>query len=109
CHNNSLTAMTVASARVKGVPVNEQIAKDQLRRIAAFLRENGERALENDGLPGGNDTVSYILLGMAAEKYPSDAITDIWARYVKYNQAPDGRWKRKSLQPPLEASDFEVT
>ena len=109
CHNNSLTAMTVAAVRPKGLPVNEQIAKDQLRRIAAFLQENGERALENEGLPGGVDTVSYILLGMAAEKYPSDPITDVWARYVKNNQSPDGRWKCGSLRPPLESSDFEVT
>ena len=64
--------MTVAAARVKGVKVNDQIAKDQSRRIAAFLQENAERALENDGLPGGVDTVSYILLGMAADGYPSD-------------------------------------
>jgi ankyrin repeat protein len=109
CHNNSLTAMTVAAARVKGVPVNEQIARDQLRGIAAFLRENGERALENEGIPGGLDTVSYILLGMAAEKYPGDPITDVWARYVKNNQSPDGRWKCLALRPPLESSDFEVT
>ncbi len=109
CHNNSLTAMTVAAARAKGVRVNERIAKDQLRRIAAFLQENGERALENEGLPGGIDTVSYILLGMAAEKYPGDPATDVWARYVKNNQAPDGRWKCGTLRPPHEASDFEVT
>ena len=109
CHNNSLTAMTMAAARAKGVRVNEQIAKDQLRRIAAFLQENSERALENVGIPGGIDTVSYILLGMAAEKYPSDPITDVWARYVKNNQSPDGRWKCASLRPPLESSDFEVT
>jgi ankyrin repeat protein len=109
CHNNSLTAMTVAAMRSKGLRVDEQIAKDQLRKIAAFLEENGERALENEGLPGGNDTVSYILLGMAAEKYPSDPITDIWARYLKNNQAPDGRWRCGSRRPPLEASDFEVT
>jgi hypothetical protein len=109
CHNNSLTAMTVSAARAKGVPVNDQIAKDQLRRIAAFMKENDERALENEGIPGGLDTVSYILLGMAAEKYPSDPITDVWARYVKNNQSPDGRWKCQTLRPPLEASDFEVT
>jgi squalene cyclase len=109
CHNNSLTAMTVAAARAKGLRVDEQIAKDQLRRIVAFLQENSERALENDGLPGGIDTVSYILLGMAAEKYPSDPITDVWARYVKNNQSPDGRWRCASLRPPLESSDFEVT
>lgn len=101
--------MTVVAARAKGVRVNEQIAKDQLRRIAAFLQENAERALENEGIPGGIDTVSYILLGMAVEKYPSDRITDVWARYVKNNQSPDGRWKCATLRPPLESSDFEVT
>jgi squalene cyclase len=65
--------------------------------------------LENEGIPGGIDTVSYILLGMAAENYPSDPITDVWARYVKNNQSPDGRWKCQTLRPPLESSDFEVT
>ena len=109
CHNNSLTAMTIAAARAKGVKVNEHIASAQLKRIAAFLEENRERALENVGLPGGIDTVSYILLGMAAEKYPSDPLTDVWARYVKNNQSPDGRWQCASLRPPLESSDFQVT
>ena len=109
CHNNSLTAMTMAAAREKGMRVDEQIASSQLHRIAAFLEENRERALENVGIPGGIDTVSYILLGMAAEKYPSDSITDAWARYVKNNQSPDGRWQCLSLRPPLESSDFQVT
>jgi ankyrin repeat protein len=109
CHNNSLTAMTVARARVQGVKVNEPIAKDQLRRIAAFMQENAERGLENEGIPGGVDTVSYILLGMAADGYPSDPITDVWARYIKNNQAPDGRFKCQSLRPPLESSDVQVT
>jgi hypothetical protein len=109
CHNNSLTAMTMVAVRGKGARVDEHIARTQLRRIAAFLDENRERALENVGLPGGIDTVSYILLGMAAEKYPSDSITDAWARYVKNNQSPDGRWQCGSLRPPLESSDFQVT
>ncbi|HET7154967.1 MAG TPA: ankyrin repeat domain-containing protein, partial [Hyphomicrobiaceae bacterium] len=109
CHNNSLTAMTVAAVRAKGVRMDEDIARAQLQRIAAYLDENRERALENVGIPGGIDTVSYILLGMAAEKYPSDSTTDAWARYVKNNQSPDGRWQCGSLRPPLESSDFQVT
>jgi ankyrin repeat protein len=109
CHNNSLTAMTTAAARAKGLRIDERIVKDQLRRIAAFMQENAERGLQNEGIPGGLDTVSYTLLGMAAEKYPSDAITDVWARYLKNNQSPDGRWKCLTLRPPLESSDFEVT
>jgi hypothetical protein len=101
--------MTISAARSKGVRVDEQTARSQLHRIAAFLEENRERGLENVGIPGGIDTVSYILLGMAAEKYPSDAITGVWARYVKNNQSPDGRWQCAALRPPLESSDFEVT
>ena len=109
CHNNSLTAMTIAEARVRGFPVNEEIASSQLKRIAAFLKDNIERGLENEGIPGGIDTVSYVLLGMAAEKYPSDDITDVWARYARNNQSADGRFKCRTVRPPLETSDFQVT
>jgi ankyrin repeat protein len=109
CHNNSLTAMTVAAARTARLAFDERIAKDQLRRIAAFLQENRERALELVGLPGDIDTVSYILLGMAAERYPGDALTDAWARFLKLRQSPDGAWRILTNRPPLESSDFQVT
>jgi ankyrin repeat protein len=109
CHNNSLTAMTVSEARTRGFRVNEQIASSQLRKISAFLQDNSERGLENEGLPGGIDTVSYVLLGMAAEKYPSDAITDAWARYARNSQSADGRFKCRTVRPPLETSDLQVT
>ena len=109
CHNNSLTAMTMAAARSRGLRLNEQIAKDQARRIAAFLQENEERALENDGLPGAVDTVSYILMGLAADGYPSGPVMDAWARYIKNNQSVDGRWTCLALRPPIESSDFQVT
>jgi ankyrin repeat protein len=109
CHNNSLTAMTVAEARSRGFRVNEEIASSQLKKIAAFLQDNSERGLENEGIPGGIDTVSYVLLGMAAEKYPSDAVTDVWARYARTTQSPDGRFKCRTARPPLETSDLQVT
>ena len=109
CHNNSLTAMTVAAARRSGVRVDELIAKEQTSRIAAILAENREQALEGTGLPGAVDTAGYILLGMAAAGYPSDEITDAWAKYVKSQQAPDGSWPCLTLRPPLESSDFETT
>ena len=68
CHNNSLTAMTVSDARSRGFRVNEQIASSQLKKISAFLQDNSERALENEGIPGGIDTVSYILLGLGGRE-----------------------------------------
>ena len=109
CHNNSLTAMTVSEARSRGFRVNEQISASQLKKISAFLQDNAERALENEGIPGGIDTVSYVLLGMAAEKYPGDAVTDVWARYARNSQSADGRFRCRTVRPPLETSDLQVT
>jgi ankyrin repeat protein len=109
CHNNSLTSMTRAAARPKGIHIDETVARGQLQKISAFLDENRERALENLGIPGGVDTVSYILLGLAAENYPNDSITEVWSRYLKNNQSPDGRWRCAADRPPIESSDFEVT
>jgi ankyrin repeat protein len=111
CHNNNLAAMAVAAARKHGLPVNEEIARSQLRGIGAFVEANRERLLQAVGIPGGTDTAAYILLGLAAEKYPPNSATDALARYLKNRQAPDGRWRiqTQGTRPPLESSDFENT
>jgi ankyrin repeat protein len=109
CHSNSLTAMAVAAARKSKLPVNEQIAQSQLRKIATFLDGNRERALQGLGVPGAIDTAGYTLLGMVAENYPADAITDAWAGYLKNSQESDGHWRIRALRPPIESSDFEAT
>lgn len=109
CHNNSLAPLAMAAARKSKLTVNEEISRSQLKQVAAFLASNGERALQGLGIPGGVDTVGYVLLGMAAENYPSDATTDIWARFLKSSQETDGRWRVRALRPPIEASDIEVT
>ena len=70
CHNNTLTAMTVAAARGKGIPVNEETARQNLKTVATFIDGWRDRAFQGVGIPGDADTVSYILLGLGAEKYP---------------------------------------
>jgi ankyrin repeat protein len=109
CHNNTLTAMTIAAVRKSGLPVDEQIAANSAKRIAAFLETWRERALQGVGIPGDSDTVGYILLGLAAENHPSDAATDAMARFVKGQQYPDGGWRIFAHRPPIESSDIEVT
>jgi len=44
--------MSVAAARKKGIPVNEKIAKAQLRSIAVFVEMWRDRLLQNIGLQG---------------------------------------------------------
>lgn len=109
CHNNTLTAMTIAAVRKRGFTVDEKIAGNQVKKIAAFIETWRERALQGVGIPGDSDTVGYILLGLAAENHPSDEATDAMARFVKGQQYPDGGWRIFAHRPPIESSDIEVT
>jgi squalene cyclase len=109
CHNNTLTAMTIATARKKGFRVNEEVARNQLKTIANYIEDWRDRALQGVGIPGDSDTVSYILMGMAAEEYRPDPATEAMAHYLKDRQSPDGRWLIFAHRPPLESSDFQVT
>src|SRR5260370_41531742 len=68
-----------------------------------------ERLLQNIGIPGNQDTVRYILLGLAAENYAPDAATDAAARYLKSRQGSAGHWWIRGPRNPLESSDSQVT
>jgi ankyrin repeat protein len=109
CHNNSLTEMTIAVARKNGFPVDEATAQAQLSTIRVYLESWRERVLQDIPIPGGVDTIGYILAGVAAANYPPDPATDALARYVKRRQAADGGWRIAAQRPPIESSDIEVT
>ena len=109
CHNNTLTAMTVSAARATGIQVDEQIAASQKKAIGEYLHSWRDRALQGIGIPGDADTVSYVLLGLAAEKYPGDTATDAMARFLKGQQRADGHWDLLGHRPPIEADELQVT
>jgi len=109
CHNNTLTAMTVEAAQQNGIPVNQQIARDQANAIGTYLEGWRERALQGVGIPGDADSMSEILLGLAHAKYPPDPATDAMAVFLKNHQSPDGRWYATADRPPLESSDIQTT
>jgi ankyrin repeat protein len=109
CHNNSLTAMTVAAARKQGLPVDEGIALGQRQSIAAYAETNRERNLQGLPIAGESDTAGYILLGLAAENWPADPATDAMARYLKGRQNAGGAWPSFAGRPPLEGSGIQGT
>src|SRR5581483_10001264 len=109
CHNNTMTAVTIAAARQAGVAVNDEIARGQVKKIAAFLETWRERTLQGAGIPGEAGPVSAILGGLATEHYPADAATDAMARFVAGQQWPDGHWRPFGHRPPLEVSDIPIT
>jgi len=109
CHNNTLTAMTVAAARKQGIPVDDGVARAQVQKIAVYVDGARERYLQGVSIAGGVDTTGYILLGMAAENWPSDAATDAMARFLKGRQRADGSWQNFGGRPPIESSDLQTT
>ncbi len=109
CHHNTLTMITRAAARIAGVPIDDQVARTQRESTATYIDAWRERALQGLGIPGDVDTVSSVLIGMAAEKHPPDPATDALARYLKGRQSPDGRWRNFGHRPPLESSAIQVT
>jgi len=109
CHNNTLTAMAIDAVRKRGLPVDEQAASKQVKRIATYLESWRERAVQGVGIPGDTDTVSYILLGLADAKHTPDVATDAMARFVKGQQHPSGAWRIFAHRPPIESSDIQVT
>jgi ankyrin repeat protein len=109
CHNNSLTAMTLAVSRKAGVRVDGAVARAQEDKVVAYLESWRERALQGMGIPGDADTVSYLLLGLAAGNHPGDFMTDAHAEFVRRQQTRDGRWQIFANRPPIESSDIQVT
>jgi ankyrin repeat protein len=109
CHNNSLMEMTLTAARKNGFAVDEAAAKSQMDTIRVYLETWRERSLQDIGIPGGIDTDSYILAGLAAANFAPDAGTDAIAIYLKRRQSLDGGWRIQTQRPPVESSDFEAT
>jgi ankyrin repeat protein len=109
CHSNSLTAMTVAATRKRGVVVDDGIARAQRSAIAGYIEGNRERYLQGIPIAGAADTAAYILLGLAAEDCPPDPATDAIARYLKFRQSANGSWPTFGGRPPIESSDIQGT
>jgi ankyrin repeat protein len=109
CHNNTLTAMVVATARSRGLAVDEKIARTQRETIGRFAAGWRERLLQGFGLPGDSDSIGYILLGLSAEGYPADEGTDAMALFLMRQQSLNGQWHILAHRPPIESNDIEVT
>ena len=92
CHHQNFTAMAVAAARKKGVPVDDTAAQEQLKIVTTQWTGAQEPLLQRLDPPGAADTVMFSLMGLAALEYPADAITDAMVLNVAAEQMADGSW-----------------
>ena len=109
CHNNSLFTMTLETAKRTGWRTTEPDAARHQTTIAPYIEAWRDRVLQGVGIPGGPDTVSYILVGLLAVGYAPEEATDALAYYLLGRQRPDGAWRVQTGRPPMESSDIQVT
>ncbi|MBZ5672639.1 MAG: ankyrin repeat domain-containing protein [Acidobacteriia bacterium] len=110
CHNQSLPQMAAAAARAHGIVVDEKssrLATESTIAVVKPLMEDAEKSA--DRVPDPSVSVSYLLLGLAADNYPADAYTKAMARLVARWQMEDGGFRVLPLRPPIESSHFTAT
>lgn len=114
CHNDSFTALAVASARKNGFRVDETLAGravDLNLTISNTLRERMLQGIAPGGPLPGPAIQGYVLMGLAAEQHKPDLVTDALARFIYLRQSPDGHWPAMTPtpRPPLTATAIVQT
>ena len=110
CHHQSLPQMAYAAARERGFRVDAAVSEQQVEAVVAMIktfREPVEKGTVN--LPNPGISVSYTLLGLAAEGYAPDDLTTAMTLAITRTQLPDSSFAVFPGRPPLEASRFTST
>jgi Prenyltransferase and squalene oxidase repeat len=107
CHHTTLTSMAVELAKQKGVQVVDTFAVHRVRAM-----ENDLTAVGNpnhvDHFLNVNFGWPYILLGLAAEKYPANFYTDLSVDYMMSQARAEGGFLTESGRVPLETGEMHL-
>jgi hypothetical protein len=110
CHNQSLPQMASSAARARGFAVNEKTAQYQVQAVVAtFKPVVPDMAAGKPNVPDPAISVSYALVGLAAEGYAPDETTDAMAHLISVQQTADGSFLAFPARPPIESSVFTAT
>ncbi len=108
CHHTTLTSMAADIARNKGVPLVDSFTANRIYAMEGTIREICNPNLINQFVPV-NFIAPYILIGLAAEKYPANMYTDISVNYIMSQAKPDGSFLAESVRVPLETGEIHIT
>ena len=106
CHHNAMPALAAATARRKGIEIDEVRAKKNLNDILTFFTSAVPRMMVGDPAVGGEAiTTGYAQIALLAEGHPLDVTTGVMTHWLMARQMPDGRWLGNGLnRPPSEYS-----
>jgi ankyrin repeat protein len=111
CHHNAMPALAAATARRKGITIDETRARKNLDDILTFFRNSAPRMMLGDPAVGGEAlTAGYAQMALLANGHPLDRVTGTMTHWILARQMPDGRWLGNGLnRPPSEYSPISHT
>ena len=112
CHHNAVPAEAAALARRKGIHIDEDLAKRNVRDILAVFQQAATPAMQAQSTIPGRVTMTagYGLIALAAEAHPQDKVTAAVTHWMLASQMPDGSWLGNGVnRPPIEYSTVSHT
>jgi ankyrin repeat protein len=110
CHQQSVTALAVAEARLHGLDVDEEAAQRELDLVRVALKNMKSRRLQRLENPFAQPaTVGFYALAFRAQGYEPDESTDAMVIDMAGRQTPDGFWIAFTHRPPIEFSKIKST
>src|SRR5262245_522815 len=111
CHHNALPALAAATARRKGIEIDEAHARANLDHIVEFFTAATPRMMLGDPAVGGEAlTAGYVQMALARYNHPLDTTTAAITHWLIARQLPDGKCLGNGLnRPPSEYSFISHT
>src|ERR1051326_3991277 len=107
CHNNTLPGIAATMARSRGIPVNEELERQQMKAIMGVMSPAREILLEATySLPDVQVFVPNVLMALYAEHVPANDFTAAAVHAIAAKQLPDGSWPSYVNRAPMENGDI---
>jgi hypothetical protein len=110
CHNQSLPQMVFQQARDRGYAVDSANSEYQVKAAMAMYKPLKDALLTGKmKVPDPPITISYGLIGLAAEGYRPDEYTDSLVKAITDEQMANGSFRVFASRPPMESSAIAGT
>jgi len=109
CHHQALPALALTTARARGIAVDADNLRAQVKLTAEHLERGRDGYREGRGQGGQVDTAGSALWTLELGEWKPDETTAAVAEYLLKRDQDRGHWRATSDRPPSEASDFTTT
>jgi Prenyltransferase and squalene oxidase repeat len=108
CHHQALPMMALKIARERGIPVNEELARQSASKAFSYFQSLDRAVQSTHVVDPAMDTGMHLLSGAQAGLPPS-LTTAVYARLIANYQHSDGSWTTLDDRPPQAHSRITAT